>query len=876
MPKTDLETGATAAEMRLLQRLRHAIPEASAEELAILLGLEVGQPVVRPVTIEPSSISMSAGSSIDSIQVTQSQTNYPPRQKILPFLCHTRTQWKEMRSPEYDPPGWYDETTAFKDKIVGPKIKSVPDPAPLSSWTALWPVLHGLFRASKKTNRLHLPKLIDHAVKQTPIKALPWQTKLRWPNEIVLIIDTSRHLAPYIRDYEWLLIHLVAWFREKLSIVICTDSERQLYEYKGRSYEEFPPEINNTQALYLGDLGFLDQQKISPAQWLKVGRALVKQNVRVHSLLTVSSADFQYGFDQYFDLYTWDQFGVSPAAKVASKQRGISQKSEAQLEQLLACLSPAIEITPAIVREMRKARGMGVSVESLIVQHHALQGFAVHFQWRDKAINQSYRNKLVEDGDSDSESSVWETIQRYEHYLPVELQVEQRQKLGKPLMAAQKDYIRQLIKSGHMGSLDESNEDMLIDWIKRLARRACDEAWSEDTESVYALYWNRHKDDVDCEIPARVDTTRLPEWIARKNASPIPVTLQQQGNQLIISQRESSRKGAAFKLAEFDWEEGAELSLRSGSGNKKRPLRIDTEVLLDDSLRRIEINMPSQSLTFESFTCPSWATGIGRDRYGLFVEVRINGISFIMRWIPPGEFMMGSPEHEAGRLDREGPQHRVRIEQGYWLAETACTQSLWQTMMKENPSIFKSDPENPVENIGWDMAQAFITKLNETDPEFQFRLPSEAEWEYACRAGTETPFWFGSDLTTDDANYNGNHPYADGKKGEYREKSMPVKSFRANPWGLYQMHGNVWEWCEDDWHASYEGEGRPDDGSAWKRGSIEEHVCRGGSWFYYGGFLRSACRDGFVFFADDGLGFRLARGSEFHQTGPVLKIISFS
>jgi formylglycine-generating enzyme required for sulfatase activity len=124
-----------------------------------------------------------------------------------------------------------------------------------------------------------------------------------------------------------------------------------------------------------------------------------------------------------------------------------------------------------------------------------------------------------------------------------------------------------------------------------------------------------------------------------------------------------------------------------------------------------------------------------------------------------------------------------------------------------------------------------------------YRLPSEAEWEYACRAGTTTPFHFGKTITTDLANYDGNYIYGDGVKGVYREETTEVGSFKiANEFGLYDMHGNVWEWCQDDWHNSYEG--APTDSSAWisDEYSNEKKVLRGGSWFYSPALCRSACR----------------------------------
>ncbi|MFM6727605.1 MAG: formylglycine-generating enzyme family protein, partial [Dolichospermum sp.] len=123
-----------------------------------------------------------------------------------------------------------------------------------------------------------------------------------------------------------------------------------------------------------------------------------------------------------------------------------------------------------------------------------------------------------------------------------------------------------------------------------------------------------------------------------------------------------------------------------------------------------------------------------------------------------------------------------------------------------------------------------------------YRLPSEAEWEYACRAGTITPFHFGETITTELANYNGNNTYGDGPKGVYREETTEVGSFKiANEFGLYDMHGNVWEWCQDDWHNNYEG--APTDGSAWINRSNDRKVRRGGSWYDFSDFCRSASRN---------------------------------
>jgi len=255
---------------------------------------------------------------------------------------------------------------------------------------------------------------------------------------------------------------------------------------------------------------------------------------------------------------------------------------------------------------------------------------------------------------------------------------------------------------------------------------------------------------------------------------------------------------------------------------------------------------------------PEWASGWGQDRCGVFVEIEVKEVVQRMRWIPPGQFLMGSPEGEPERFEWEGPQHPVIIEAGFWLFDTAVTQALWLAVMGENPSHFSDDDQLPVERVSWDDCQQFIGKLNGIIPRLNLSLPSEAQWEYACRALSETPFAFGQNITTDQANYNGKHPYADGAKGEFRERTVAVKKFKPNAWGLWQMHGNVWEWTQDLWHESYEG--APENGIAWESGADTRRVVRGGSWCNDAKNARSACRHfNSPIIRDYDLGFRCAR-----------------
>ncbi|MFM7364652.1 MAG: SUMF1/EgtB/PvdO family nonheme iron enzyme, partial [Cuspidothrix sp.] len=208
-----------------------------------------------------------------------------------------------------------------------------------------------------------------------------------------------------------------------------------------------------------------------------------------------------------------------------------------------------------------------------------------------------------------------------------------------------------------------------------------------------------------------------------------------------------------------------------------------------------------------------------------FQEDLGNGVFLEMIAIPGGTFIMGSPENEAERWDNESPQHRVTVP-SFFMGKYPLTQAQYQAILGKNPSSFKGN-NRPVETVSWDDAVAFCQKLSQKTGK-NYQLPSEAQWEYACRAGTTTPFYFGETITTDLVNYNGDYPYGNAPKGEYRQQTTNVGSFPPNAFGLYDMHGNVWEWCEDDWHKNYIN--APTNGSTWNsRSGSNVKMLRSGS-----------------------------------------------
>ncbi|MDN4056102.1 bifunctional serine/threonine-protein kinase/formylglycine-generating enzyme family protein [Massilia sp. YIM B02763] len=266
--------------------------------------------------------------------------------------------------------------------------------------------------------------------------------------------------------------------------------------------------------------------------------------------------------------------------------------------------------------------------------------------------------------------------------------------------------------------------------------------------------------------------------------------------------------------------------------------------------------------------------GILRDR---FLDGSSKGPELVV--LPTGRFQMGSPEHERkiatqagaqkGWLARELPQHWVGIARPVAMGRYPVTVGEWRAFVQatgwaqggdvdwEAPG-FPQDARHPVVGVNWFDAVRYARWLSEATGK-TYRLPSEAEWEYACRAGTKTAFSFGDAITSDQANYDGNFSYNGGPRGEYRGGTTPVGSYPANPWGLCDMHGNVWEWVQDVVHDNYEG--APADGSAWEEGGDQaRRILRGGSWLYNPRYLRSALRNGFsAVLSNDIVGFRVVR-----------------
>ncbi|MGK7872406.1 MAG: SUMF1/EgtB/PvdO family nonheme iron enzyme [Xenococcaceae cyanobacterium] len=283
-------------------------------------------------------------------------------------------------------------------------------------------------------------------------------------------------------------------------------------------------------------------------------------------------------------------------------------------------------------------------------------------------------------------------------------------------------------------------------------------------------------------------------------------------------------------LAIEEWEKWAIEKLGDATGI---PLQQELEPF---SFETVKVNDSGEIIKLQ------WPQG----RY--FTEQLGKGINLEMVYIPGGTFTMGSPPEEKDSYDDERPQHEVTV-QPFFMGKFQVTQAQWRAIaslpkididLELDPSHFKGD-SRPVEKVNWYEAVEFCKRLSKAT-ERDYRLPSEAEWEYACRAGTSTPFYFGETITGELANYDASNTYAAEPSGEDRGETTPVGQFPPNGFGLYDMHGNVFEWCSDNWHRNYEG--APTDGNAWTGDENDNrYLVRGGSYYNQPQYCRSAYRD---------------------------------
>ncbi len=324
--------------------------------------------------------------------------------------------------------------------------------------------------------------------------------------------------------------------------------------------------------------------------------------------------------------------------------------------------------------------------------------------------------------------------------------------------------------------------------------------------------------------------------------------------------RDSSGLWVEATVRGFEWKAEAAKLWWEGRKDMEDP----NLAIVYQNMKNLKLAIVSQDLKTR-LLWPSWARHLDKDEYGLVAEVELaEKVVIRLRWIPPGRFLMGSQVDDEGRQAWEDTRHWVKLNEGYWLADAPCTQAEWRAVMGTQPSYFKG-PKLPVEQVSWDDCQTFCAQLQARFPGLQARLPSEAEWEYACRAGTASAFNNGSPCTEPE----GEDP-ALAKLGWFGKnsggKTHAVREFETpNRWGLFDMHGNVWEWCQD--RCPEYGDEEHDGSKVVAEGRGRVH--RGGSWYDQAWLCRSTQQGTWRDVErNHNLGFRLASGQSGQDSNP--------
>ena len=586
--------------------------------------------------------------------------------------------------------------------------------------------------------------------------------------------------------------------------------------------------------------------------------------------------------------------------------KNTSNNSEIQAaETLLGLLSPASRLEPELIRDARRQLLPGgenpVGMEATLWWHDAIKRSNTVAMLRSDHIPH-YRARFKQAKPEQQKQVIQLLKTHHAHLHPSVLHEEliicdSLTDFEIPDIEKSRQFFQNTIKT-----LNEQAESSMMSWGAGLILRLDQHSYqhAEELGSAWAVVnKKRLQQGKDVELPTGIDQQQL-NWLSGEQQQERSYAICQQGNALRIIPADNDKPLSQNMVllgairTDTPW-----LTIQPEQRSTRLfPLQREIRLSLT-GIKHITLQFSLQTLEIATIHKPQWAsaiwndgslkvhtnaimpegitlqwhpphsrqsqagywfsaaTQIGRDQFGFYTDLDIKGVIQRMRWIPPGEFIMGSPQDEPQRFDRE-TQHKVTLTQGYWLAETACTQALWQAIMGENPSRFTESAQNPVERVSWeDITDKFLPRFTELTG-VKARLPTEAEWEYACRAGTTTPFNLGENITTDQVNFDGNYPYHQAEKGEYRRKTVPVTTMNApNAWGLHEMHGNVWEWCQD-WFGDYTKEEQVDP-SGVQAGS--SRVVRGGGWYDGGRDVRSAFRDRYSpDYRYNYIGFRLALG----------------
>ena len=844
----------------------------------------------------------------------------PPQPPAKPGASGTKG---EDAAPLLPPPYWQPRSIVFDAEDASERRESAasaageaaeaaghargseassPASPPLSPWRRLGPLLQEALMGEHYGRRVDLPKLVRRIAEGRQLGRLPRRRRRVWaPLEV--LVDRPLRLAPFWSDQSAVVRELDRVLgRDAVVVRVLTNGTASAPDDAGwrrRSGRAGVP------VLALTDLGWYAGEAEQSA-WLRWARRARAANQRLVALAPVPRSRWTTALARAWRAIPWER----PAPGAGRDGDGTREE---RVDRLLVRVAPAMRIERGLLRTIRRVLPRAeadVGIEADLWVHPVLGDIFPGYRVIDAGEVDGLRRRFAAEVDPEEQARVLSALRAWHWTRELLPEVWHLEALALERIlgsgAARQAGITAAdveradgFMSGLFHELEEAGDDadaaeVLRRWCLVVREQVPRTLWDPATRAGAALQ----------RIAFRVGGVDVPDADPRlregRDQEPAPaprdVQLFQVGGALVSALPDPPGVGSLvativaarprLALASAVVDEGW-LDLAGAGEHLSAPPR-----------GAIELRTDRSTLRLEPITKPSWARAIGRDGYGLWAELFVKGVAYRMRWIPPGRFVMGSPEGEPGRYKDEGPQHEVTITRGFWLGETPVTQALWEAVMGENPSHFKT-PDRPVEQVSWEDCQGeggLMERLHRAlDPEEgvggedlgRFRLPTEAEWEYACRAGTRTATYAGAIELLGERNapvldaiawYGGNsgveYDLDDGyDSSEWSEKqhehskagTRRVAQKLANAWGLHDMLGNVWEWCMDyaDLASGYASEPQQDPSGP---ATGERRVYRGGAWSTAARDVRAACRLARAPGDRDGdLGLRLARD----QGGPV-------
>lgn len=774
----------------------------------------------------------------------------PPLQARLPLI--TRLWDREQPSQAGSPLVAQRSPFTLADCAPRASLDSVPW-SPLVPDQRLWPALRSSVSRPHQAG-LDLRACLRQLSAGQSLRRLPRRVHQRLPSSLHIVWDVSDAMRPYQRDFDR-IVALLARLRGRAAVCI-----QQVDGLPGRypAWADPPaPQASRSLSqadavLVLSDLGHLAAHPGPALRWQAWAHQMAQRGLPVTAWLPIGPAWVSSAAASLLRVHCLAGAAVSHAlapARAAAQVGGAWRALHPAVGSMLSLAACAIRLEPELLRLLRRllpALRTEPALEALAWTAQPTVGSAAasrpltgpeqaeyrrHFGQLDSGLQvqvlQAMRAVHASQGRS---TETLETLVWASHSRP-----EAKALAGNAAVAEARQWMqRWLQSSADLSQAVTHSQDFARDLLRRNAHDAqfhqSNNDWLGDTWALSGETVVPDGLDADQALAARQ---------ARQTDQPLGVAqvMLHEGAVWLYGPGARTPLHGAVLLATVTAR--GDVGVQQGPRGRHHAVPMAAERTSLGHLAGghwpLRLTGLNSVLEIDAQARPAWSTRWGHDARGLFADLDCAGITQRMRYLRPGQFLMGTPEEEAGGYGDERPGHPVTLTQGLWLADTPCTQALWQAVMGDNPSHFKDRPgaaERPVEEVSWQDVQVFLGRLKALLPEgLEPVLPTEAEWEYACRAGSVTAYAWGEAFDPERAN-------VDHGKGALNETSS-VKRYAPNAWGLYDMHGNVWEWCADG-KRDYDQNAQAD---PWgPEGPQDPRVLRGGSWDARPARARSAFR----------------------------------